>query len=175
MGGVRVDIKQCRMCGESKPLGDFYKMAGMRDGHRNECKACNLADKRRRYAADPAKYIGMVKRWQQANAERYNAYQRDLRARPEQKRKIRDAYYRRTFGISADDFDALLAKQGGRCAICGRAPEREASLHLDHHHDTGVIRGILCIGCNQGIGQFQDDPELLERAAAYLRQADAGS
>lgn len=124
------------------------------------------------YAADPAKYIGMVKRWQQENRDRRLAYQREYQARPDRKRAARDYYYRRTFGMSADDFDALLEKQGGGCAICEPKPEREASLHVDHHHDTGVIRGILCLGCNQGIGQFQDDPELLERAAAYLRRSE---
>jgi hypothetical protein len=170
-------VKHCKICGELKPLSGFYRMAGMRDGHRNDCKVCNLADKRRRYMSDPAKYKAMVRRWQKANADHVNAYQRDLRARPEQKRKQRDAYYRRTFGISADDFDALLEAQGGVCAICACAPEREASFHLDHDHVTGDIRGVLCLSCNQGVGQFQDDPELLERAAAYVRggrATDAG-
>jgi hypothetical protein len=90
-------------------------------------------------------------------------------ARPERKRALRDGYYRRTFGISADEFDAFLAEQGGGCAICGVVPERAVSLHLDHCHVTGRLRGILCLSCNQGIGKFRDDPELLERAARYLR------
>ncbi len=161
--------KTCRICGDTKPLGKFYRMAGMRDGHRNECKACNLAAKRRRYADDPAKYIAMVKRWQQANPERVNAYHRKNNARPERKRALRDQYYRRTFGISADEFDELLEQQGGGCAICGKRPKRVASLHLDHCHDSGDIRGILCLSCNQAIGKFRDDPDLLERAARYLR------
>jgi hypothetical protein len=148
-------------------------MAGMRDGRRNECKPCNLAAKRERYARDPAKHISKVKRWQQDNAESLNAYRREYNARPERKRALRDAYYRRTFGISADDFDALLAEQGGGCAICGCVPEREASLHVDHDHLSGEIRGILCIGCNQGLGQFRDDPDLLERAAGYVRRGRA--
>ncbi len=83
---------------------------------------------------------------------------------------MRDAYYRRTFGISADDFDALLAKQGGCCAICNKRPERDASLHLDHCHETGAIRGILCGTCNKGLGLFGEDPELLDAAGRYLRE-----
>ena len=156
-----MSVKSCRICGEWKLLDDFYAMAGMRDGHRNECKECNLAEKRRRYEADPAKYKAMVKRWQQANAERLNAYRREYNATPGRKRALRDGYYRRTFGISADDFDGLLGEQGGGCAICGCVPEREASFHLDHDHVTGEVRGILCLSCNQGVGKFRDDPELL--------------
>lgn len=172
-GNFSVSTKQCRICGDWKPLEDFYRMAGMRDGHRNECKSCNLADKRERYARDPAKYVAMVERWRKRNPEQYRAYRNSYQARPERKRKMRDLYYRRTFGISADDFDALVAEQGGGCAICGCVPERAASLHVDHDHLTGAIRGILCIGCNQGLGQFRDDPDLLERAAAYIRKGRA--
>jgi len=164
-----VSVKKCRICGESKPLHAFYRAAGMRDGHRNECKPCNLADKKRRYEADPAKYKAMVKRWQQANADYLNAYRREYNATPERKRALRDGYYRRTFGISADDFDALLASQDGGCAICGGVPEREASFHLDHDHLSGSIRGILCLSCNQALGHFRDDPTVLQRAADYVR------
>lgn len=164
-----MDTKRCNVCGVTKPLTDFYKMAGMRDGHRNDCKACNLAAKKARYDADPATAIARVKRWQQENSERLNAYRRAHNATPERKRKQRDTYYRRTFGMSADDVDAMLAAQGGACAICGTRPEREASLHVDHEHGSGRVRGILCLNCNQGIGKFGDDPAVLERAVEYLR------
>jgi len=160
--------KTCRICGETKPLDDFYKMAGMRDGHRNECKRCNLAQRRDRY--DSRKAVEGVQRWREANPERYANYRREYAARPERRRAMRDLYYRRTFGISADDFDALLEAQGGGCAVCGQKPDREASLHLDHCHETGAIRGICCLSCNQGLGKFREDPDLLEAAARYLRE-----
>lgn len=165
--------KTCRICGETKPLEDFYAMVGMRDGHRNECKVCNLAQKQQRYEADPGKHIARVQAWQHQNKEHVNAYQRRNNARPERKRRARDAYYRRTFGLSADEFDARLGAQGGGCAICGARPERVASLHLDHCHETGEIRGICCSRCNQGLGLFRDDPDLLEAAVRYLRQGRA--
>lgn len=161
--------KPCRICGTEKPLDEFYRSSGMRDGNRHDCKDCNKAEKRRRYAADPDKYIAMVKRWQQANPERVNENHRRNNARPERKRALRDGYYRRTFGISADEFDGLLSAQGGGCAICGVTPKRAASLHLDHCHATGRLRGILCLSCNQALGHFRDDPALLEKAARYLR------
>jgi hypothetical protein len=59
---------------------------------------------------------------------------------------------------------------GGCCAICGKRPERDASLHLDHCHDTDEIRGVLCNRCNQGLGLFGEDADLLDAAARYLRE-----
>lgn len=70
--------------------------------------------------------------------------------------------------MSADEVDELLAAQGGVCAICRRRPDRDASLHVDHCHATGRIRGILCLNCNQAIGKLGEDPELFRRAAEYL-------
>jgi hypothetical protein len=168
-----VQQKWCNTCFELKSLEDFYRSAGMRDGHRNDCKSCNLAAKQARYDADPAKAIERVRVWQKANRDRVNESNRRLNSTPERKRKQRDSYYRRTFGMSADEFDAMLEAQGGVCALCGERPEREASLHVDHCHETGAVRGILCLSCNQGLGKFRESAELLERAAAYLRSTRA--
>lgn len=164
-----MDEKRCNKCGEVKALDDFYGATGAKDGRRGECIACAKVIRRSWYEANRADSIANVKRWQQENAERLNAYRREYNARPDRKRKMRDAYYRRSFGITADEFDEMLAQQGGHCAICSRTPDQVASMHVDHCHETGRIRGILCINCNQGLGQFFDDAETLERAAAYLR------
>jgi hypothetical protein len=163
-------MKVCSICGETKPLEDFYRANGTRDGHRGECKSCNRAAKRERYAADPEKYVAMVRRWQQANAQRMRDYRRQRNAQPEVKRKARNAYFLRTYGVSAEDVDEMLDAQNGRCAICGAKPSRLASMHIDHDHEHGHLRGMLCLSCNQGLGQFRDDPALLLRAIVYLRQ-----
>lgn len=162
--------KVCKHCEIVRPTSDFYRDAAAADGLRPECKACTRVRRKRWYDTNREREIARARAWQRANRERASATQRRNNARPERKRKSRDAYYRRTFGISADGFDALLAAQGGGCAICGRRPERDASLHLDHCHDTGRIRGILCLSCNQALGHFHDDPALLEAAARYLHQ-----
>jgi len=162
--------KTCRVCGKEKQESGFHRDSAARDGRRPECKACTAVRRKAWYAANREREIARVKEWQQANPERVNENQRRNRARPERKRALRDQYYRRTFGVSADEFDALLEAQGGGCAICGTRPERAASLHLDHCHETGAIRGILCLSCNQALGKFREDPALLEKAARYLRQ-----
>jgi hypothetical protein len=158
------------VCGVEKPLTDFYAMAGMRDGHRNDCKDCHRAAKRARYAEDPAKYVAMVKRWQAANPDRVRATRTARNRQPDRRRKQPDTYYRRTCGISADEVDEMLEAQGGGCAICGDRPERSASMHLDHDHEHHHLRDLLCLSCNQGLGKFRDDPQLLARAVEYLRR-----
>ena len=163
-----MDQKPCRICGRIQPLESFHRAAGMRDGHRNECRDCFREIARARYRADPEKAKAAVKRWQQENSERLNAYRRERNAKPEVKRRLRDGYYRRTYGVSADEVDEMLRRQGGGCAVCGDKPERLASMHLDHDHEAGRLRGLLCLSCNQGIGKFRDDPDLLRAAADYL-------
>lgn len=66
-----------------------------------------------------------------------------------------------------DDYEAALERQGGVCAVCGAGGGSRA-LHLDHCHDSGLARGILCGNCNTGIGKLRDDPDLLRKAIAYL-------
>ncbi len=79
----------------------------------------------------------------------------------------RHYHLRRRYGIGAADFDELVRQQEGRCLICGR-PDPE---QVDHDHETGEVRGILCFNCNGGLGQFRDDPRALDRAARYVTGA----
>lgn len=77
----------------------------------------------------------------------------------------------RRYGISAEEVEGLLRKQGGVCSICQEVPSQVLKIpwHVDHDHVTGKVRGILCHSCNTGIGNLNDDPEILERALIYLR------
>ncbi len=83
----------------------------------------------------------------------------------------------RKFGITYKTFKNMLEAQGGGCAICGEQvgmirAGKPLRLSVDHCHGTGAVRGILCNSCNNGIGRFRDDPELLRRAATYLEEGE---
>lgn len=75
----------------------------------------------------------------------------------------------RNYGITLAEYNEMLDDQGGGCFICGRtAAEEGKRLGVDHDHDTGEVRGLLCQNCNTAIGFLQDDPALLRSAADYL-------
>lgn len=74
------------------------------------------------------------------------------------------------YGLSQERYEALLAAQDGRCAICRTDdwPGKDHRPHVDHCHETGRVRGLLCDFCNRGLGLFGDDPARLRAAADYL-------
>jgi hypothetical protein len=144
----------------------------MRDGHRNECKACNLQQRHEKYRSDPAKEIRRVEQWRKDNPGRYAAYQKQRRSRPNVKAADRAGHLRRKFGLTPEEYEARLAAQGGVCAICERQPAKGRQLDIDHDHQTGEVRGLVCNSCNQGLGLFGEDTFRLMSAAAYLSSWD---
>ena len=87
---------------------------------------------------------------------------------------LSEAYLKRTYSITLAEYDALLELQKGRCAICGgegflMGPQHKKKLVVDHDHATGKVRGLLCHNCNRALGLLGDKPELLHRAADYLK------
>ncbi|HVM39239.1 MAG TPA: endonuclease VII domain-containing protein [Acidimicrobiia bacterium] len=164
-------MKRCKRCGIEKPLDEFYADKGGRDGRRPECKACNLDAQKERYRADPQKYIDRVKRWQRENREAYNAKQRRWRA--ENADRIREGHLRRKYGITQADYERMLADQGGGCAICGDPPPESVSLHVDHDHESGAIRGLLCVRCNNALGLLREESGVLALVEHYLAEPGA--
>lgn len=73
------------------------------------------------------------------------------------------------YGLTVEQYNDLLQKSGGRCSICGRKPDSTKNLHIDHDHKMNVVRGLLCVTCNVGLGAFREDPELMAAAVRYLR------
>ena len=73
--------------------------------------------------------------------------------------------------MTLEDYDRLLAEQEGVCAVCqGPHVGSGGRFHVDHDHETGVVRGLLCGPCNTGLGQFKDSSLVLSQAMNYLRK-----
>lgn len=137
--------KTCTSCGEVKPLSGFYQRSKNRgtEANRHEawCKTCTQAS---------------ALEWRRNNPERFA---RTRRAR----------HYRKTYGITLDDYESMLAAQGGRCRGCGATKSAFIEmLVVDHDHSTGRVRELLCDQCNLAIGNALDRPEVLRALAAYL-------
>ena len=152
-----------------------------RETHKEETKERN-----RRYCAEHCEENrARSLAWQRENRERYR--ERQNRWRKEHPEKTKEygrrwrekdpLAYKRTmwkaglkhrYGMSDETYRMMYASQSGKCLICGQS---EKILCVDHNHVTGVIRGLLCHVCNSGIGRFQDDPGLCEKAAQYLRNS----
>ncbi len=161
-------MKTCTKCGLEKPLTDFYRAPGTRDGLRGDCKACFAARAKARYPDVRQQNIARAQKWREDNPERFRENQRRMRSTPEGKERQRAGHLKRKYGITIEQYDELLAAQGGRCAICRREPRPDISLHLDHDHESGKLRGILCFRCNNALGDFDDDSGLLRAALRYL-------
>lgn len=76
----------------------------------------------------------------------------------------RQDHLKRNYNLTEAQRDAMVASQMGICVICLKAP----AVHVDHCHETGRVRGVLCFNCNSAIGKLGDDPDTTRRAAAYL-------
>lgn len=82
-------------------------------------------------------------------------------------KKARDAYLKRKYNMSLEQYGVMLKAQRGRCAICGNKPKTR-SLHVDHDHNTGIIRGLLCYRCNYGFGFFRYTRSIYNGLISYV-------
>lgn len=99
--------------------------------------------------------------------ERQNALRRDWYRNQGGVDYMRDMKLRRNFGISLEEYRDMERAQDGRCAICHSLPGKRL-LAVDHDHETGRVRALLCANCNTALGHLKDDPDLLRKAADYL-------
>lgn len=131
------------------------------------CKGCNL-DKPIGAFASHGIYVK-----KDGTSVRYLYLCRDCHDNYRQTARLRDpeGFSKRArargHGMTAAQLDAMYLVQKGRCAICERHYSLR-KLHIDHNHKTGSVRGLLCQGCNHGIGNFMDSPEMLSSAIKYL-------
>jgi hypothetical protein len=86
------------------------------------------------------------------------------------KDRVFDQSLRRLYGITLEQYNERMAEQGGLCGLCQRAPETDRRMHVDHDHETGKLRELLCHHCNHLLGNARDSVERLRLAIAYLER-----
>jgi hypothetical protein len=148
------------------------------------CVNCDLEKPEAAFPIDPQRSDRLHPYCKRCKAERMRAANKRYRQRHPDRARRRDRawHLRKHYGITVTLYEELLASQDGRCAICGTQDPAMAqgassgrSLAVDHDHETGAIRGLLCMPCNLGLGYLRDDPNNLRRAAQYLESAQARS
>lgn len=145
---------KCRVCKEDRPQALFQRKTPA-GGRQRLCYDCDETARHLR----PRKTASEVAlKHRRKHPEKYT------------KEATRDRFLKHKYNITQLEYDAVLAAQGGGCAICGAAtPGGKRPFHVDHCHTNNQVRGILCHGCNIGLGGFKDNPRSLKRAILYLR------
>lgn len=124
------------------------------------------AAKRRYYERNKAQVNARADKWRRLNPERRREITLAWRRRnPE---SCKDAQIRCAYGIGLAEYRQMISDQDGKCLIC----EKRKKLTIDHCHETGVVRGLLCFGCNSAIGKLGDTAATVARAVAYLTAAE---
>lgn len=189
----------CPVCNEERDAeSDFNKGNRKSDGKQSRCKSCNAQSCTARYrkrGKPPGKLFtclhcgveyrnasGRVKGSRvlcPAHHDEGRICARCKQFKPYEKFKNAERYcldgciqeIKREY-LYGPGAAAVIASFGDQCAICNATESlgRWPTMHVDHCHTTGFVRGVLCDFCNKGIGFFRDDPELLRKAIAYLAQ-----
>lgn len=149
--------KTCARCLVEMPLAGFSVDAGCAGGRCSICRQCMSEYHKRRSRSDLA-YQSGIRRRRLAYANH-----------------ARDAFLRRSYGITLVDYSEMLKAQGGLCGICKRSEShksngRPRALSVDHCHNTGVVRGLLCRSCNSAIGRVGDCVLRASTALVYLHE-----
>lgn len=145
-----VTEKVCTKCKDTKPVGSFGNHNRTKDGLRKWCRSCE-------YESSKSRISGY-------SVEKRKAYKRAYYLKhPETWQRLRLIRY----GITIEEYTEMKSAQKNRCAICGK--ESDKVLVVDHAHNNGKVRGLLCHKCNKGLGFLDDSEEVLESAITYLR------
>lgn len=177
----------CPRCGQTKTAADFHRKGT--NGFQAYCRSCFKELGAARYLADKDRILEQSRQWSRENRDKVNAARRKRRADPvyrarelardRERDRLRhpDRWIREHYNLTREQWNALLAAQGGGCAICGTTvPKGIGRFHVDHDHACcpgkkscgKCVRGLLCNRCNPLLGYVNDDPALLRKAAAYL-------
>lgn len=183
--------KRCCTCRQPKVLDEFFNDKSRVDGKTRRCKLCQkkaatasaqsreAPERKRCPSCGRTKITATSFYADRTRTDGFSVYckpcQDPDRSDRRQKRRGWRKYQRRARGLTDGQYEAMLRAQGGACAICKQPPSdsrviEDPVLPIDHDHETGEVRGLLCGPCNRGLGLFRDDPERLRNAARYLER-----
>ncbi|MFB7370888.1 endonuclease VII domain-containing protein [Streptomyces sp. NPDC056222] len=176
-------LKHCRGCRRDIPLTGFAKDRNRGDGLQPRCRDCVAAYSAEHYRSRRAaegkavrekvevpegcklcRQCGEVKPHSEWHRNSTASDGLSTRCKACRKAQGRAGHLKRSYGITEAERDEMIASQMGICTICLAAP----AVHVDHCHETGRVRGVLCFNCNSAIGKLGDDPDTLRRAVSYL-------
>lgn len=149
--------KVCKKCEKELPLDSFptTKQEG-KIRTRARCRTCTrLRD---------AELFQINKKRRNENRRRYRKNHPEVEVRCTRRKNARK------WGLDPDTVMSIVDNHNGLCDICGQPDKMGRSLSMDHCHKTSNFRGFLCVSCNSGIGNFMDNPNLLEKAILYLKR-----
>lgn len=162
MGRQPLDLssgfKFCPQCSQNLPLSEYSKSSSTQHGYQSFCKAC-MYRRHKLWCARPG------------NKEKMAARLRKERAKDPE--RFRDYDLRSRMKLKPGTYQEMYARQNGKCAICERpngGQRGKYRFHVDHCHDSGTIRGLLCHNCNVGIGNLKHSEKLMLKAVEYLRR-----
>lgn len=148
-------MKQCRKCNKLKPLSSFGYRSD-RQKHRARCLQCEADDAADRRALQVAEGKLPQPRWTYRNA----------RSPEDKQRRLRENKLRNRYGITVEDYEKMSEHQAFRCAIC----RTEGALVVDHNHETGTVRELLCSLCNVALAFVKEDIDTLKAMIAYVER-----
>ena len=148
-----ITTKICSKCGVTKLKSDFSANKRIADGLGRNCRSCESNRRKELYQSDPERY--------RARNVRYFKTPHGVQVR---KINSKRQSLRKRYGLTESMWELMFSFQNGLCAICQTRPAKS----VDHDHDTETVRGLLCDQCNFGLGNFKDNPTLLQRAIDYL-------
>lgn len=159
--------KVCNRCHSKRWLTEYHKHSAHKDGLSNICVYCVRETQSKHRKTDKAKQT--VAKYREKSKDKRNAYYREYSQTSKRKEYVRKynqvAKLKLYYNLSEEKYIKLLELQDNKCKICN---EELTKPNVDHCHKTGKVRGILCRGCNHGLGNFKDNTELLMKAKEYL-------
>lgn len=181
--------KRCSRCKQSFPITSFYLNKSTKDGRTDRCKECakQIQAERRsqlKGVTTGSKKCGCCQQVKSLSEffpyyayckacskdKRRVYYTEKLQNSEKEKERVKKVRLKRSYALSIDEYEAMIIRQSGLCAVCGQLPSDRSVLHIDHCHKSGKVRELLCTHCNSVLGHAHDNPEILRNAARYIEK-----